>query len=422
MWCCSGTGIEAFAKLPEHVFATTVRSAIPELHILQYISASLQWDAERVTVVLHATDLSRSTPGQALVLAVSFRAFPDGGPAASSESGQSGVADRLGGGANMRFTLKIRISSWAWLGTAPSAEINGEPIPIHHGASVLEITRTWSMGDRLTISLWPSLRLVAAPDTRPQFSSLRAVFYGPVLLAALAHEVGIRRLGAPATNPSQWLTPVPREVRVQYVSIRESLPDPIASASAWVHAQGQLSLRQVPEPPQSERPFGGGGTNASAAATWRMQPANDWGMAGAFVFEAYDRPGMYLASRGVGQHVELSLGPTPESFHVRPALNGEKGASSFESSSRPGWYVSCAGGAPPKLRALRLERAPSVTLDAAFKKSSSFKIANATEAPPPLAFWARPPLRDTPSGGEGFLMYALNEVLDERYSVYLQLD
>ena len=62
-WCCQGTGIEAFARLAEHVFMTSTRlpadpshnpPAAPELFVLQLIPATLQWRATGLTLELEA--------------------------------------------------------------------------------------------------------------------------------------------------------------------------------------------------------------------------------------------------------------------------------------------------------------------------------------------------------------------------------
>jgi len=399
LWCCSGTGIEAFAKLPEHVFARRVApSAVPELDVLQYLPTTLTWPAAGARVDLDATDLSRAPPGEPLAL--SLRVAPTGGDA-------------------VRLSLVVRIAPWAWDGEPPSATLNGEPLRIEANASQLRLSRAWTAADVLRLRLWPTIRLEPAPDTRAPYAGLRAVFYGPLLLAGLAHESGVRRLRVGLSeSPAAWLVPLPAEARKQYVSVREQvLGAGGAPARAWVHAQGRLQLRAVEAAPPSERPFGGGGTNASAAATWRLQLAGEWGPAGAVLLEAYDRPGDFVAPSADG--APLLLRSQPAAFWLRKPLSGAPGATSFESVAQPGSYVSelprsaAVGAEPPSLGLARGDAS-----DAAFARVSSFRVGNATEAPPPLAFWARP----RAGAGGGFLMYALNEVLDERYSVYLELD
>ena len=62
-WCCQGTGIEAFARLAEHVFMTSTRlpadpshnpPAAPELFVLQLIPATLQWRARQLRLELES--------------------------------------------------------------------------------------------------------------------------------------------------------------------------------------------------------------------------------------------------------------------------------------------------------------------------------------------------------------------------------
>lgn len=392
-----------------------------------------------MTAELQATDLSRVPAGQPLALSLTVSPLAGAETAKGARDGTAALGGLVAGGAadppadphasSQRLTIVVRIPGWAWLGAQPSARLNGEPVPIPKHARSLRLSRTWSPADLLHLELWPTLRLEEPPDSRPQFASLRAVFYGPLLLAALAHEAGVRRLGvSPADPPVRWMAPVPREAREQYVSIRELGPrgekPPAAGARMWVHAQGRLFVRDVPAPPPSDRPSGGGGTNASAAATWRLQPAGAMGPSGSVFFEAFDRPGLYIAAAGGGAEAELLLQPTPHAFWPRAALTGAAGGSSFESTVQPGSFISThpaggsAGGPLPSSR-LRLARAAGG--GDAFAGASSFAIGNRTETPPPLAFWARPPAGAPEADAGGFLMYALNEVLDERYSVYLEL-
>jgi hypothetical protein len=135
---------------------------------------------------------------------------------------------------------------------------------------------------------------------------------------------------------------------------------------------------------------------------------------------------MYIATAGGGGDTELLLRPTPHAFWPRAALSGAAGGTSFESTTVPGSFISIhgdggrgGGGGALSSSPLRLARAAGG--GDVFARDSSFAIGNRTEAPPPLAFWARPSASVPDADAGGFLMYALNEVLDERYSVYLDL-
>jgi len=61
-WCCQGTGIEAFARLAEHIFVEGRGAAPPELFVLQLIAARLRWRRAGLVLVLEAGPC-RSHPG-----------------------------------------------------------------------------------------------------------------------------------------------------------------------------------------------------------------------------------------------------------------------------------------------------------------------------------------------------------------------
>jgi hypothetical protein len=150
------------------------------------------------------------------------------------------------------------------------------------------------------------------------------------------------------------------------------------------------------------------------------------GPPGSLIFEAFDRPGLYIATAGGEAEAELLLRPTPHAFWPRAALDGVDGGSSSESAAHPGSFISThsgsAGGGgdgPPQPSPLRLARAASG--GDAFARGSGFTIGNRTETPPALASWARPSAGSPEVNTGGFLMSALNEVLDERYCVHLEL-
>ena len=109
--------------------------------------------------------------------------------------------------------------------------------------------------------------------------------------------------------------------------------------------------------------------------------------------------------------------PAPGAGRARdPALAAEP--SPPERADAPGHYLALGdppktAGAPTPLRTLRPAEA---TDQAAAHVASTFALPPSAESYPPLSFWARP---DT--SGAGLLLYPLNEIVDERYNVYLQL-
>ena len=97
------------------------------------------------------------------------------------------------------------------------------------------------------------------------------------------------------------------------------------------------------------------------------------------------------------------------------------GGATFESESHPGHYITCATEKGAKgSRACNgcLELQPSGSSGEAMASAPiRFVVGESLEEYPPLAFIATPPV---PSTGSSHLLYALNEIVDERYTVYLE--
>jgi DUF1680 family protein len=194
-WCCTGTGVESFAKLADSIFFHDDRT----LYVNLFVPARLQW------------------PEKGLVVRQETR-FPDD--------------DRI----NLEFecekpvalALRVRVPYWATRGI--SVRLNGEKREASTTpSSYWTLERTWKTGDRLEVSLPMSLHVHPMPDD----PAVRAFMYGPLVLAgALGNEgltyemmyadpVNARRgegmrgqpvsapeLKAPSADPADWIRPV----------------------------------------------------------------------------------------------------------------------------------------------------------------------------------------------------------------------
>ena len=462
-WCCSGTGLEGFARLQAAIFfhsgvhsgggargATAAAAsqgrggAPPTLHVMQFISSSVQWSAAGAIVSLNATDPT-TTGGDCMEVALAV------GPLGGSSPGTGATVPALDG---IRAALAVRLPRWARrdaigdaggdAGEGAVAWLNGDPFPMPHADDpYLLVERTWRPADALQLRLPLRPRWLPLPDGR---AKLHALFFGPYLLSALAHDssAATRALAVKPTEPfGPWLTRVPQSASAELTSLVplggalsgrcERRPTRAAVCHGPVlHASGGLWGAAAPlaEPPQSDRRRRGGGGNASAAATWRMRPALPTLPAGAsaaapsalahaLVFEAFDRPGMYMRCTEAAQVVLAAQG-TP--FIRRPPLappaDNSTAHASFERADAPGLYLALSEtprpSLPTPLTTLELAAATAAG-QATARTQSTFAMAASAEEYPPLSFWA------TPDAGPGLLLYPLNEVIDERYNVYLQL-
>lgn len=154
-WCCTGTGVEEFSKLADSVYFHDSTSLFVNL----FIASRLTW------------------PEKGLRLTQETR-FPD-------EERTTLVFDADG---PVSVPLKLRIPWWATPGG--SVKVNGSTLPAFASpSSYLVIERTWRTGDRVELSLPMSLSSEAMPDD----ASVRAVLYGPLVLAGRLGAQGLTR-------------------------------------------------------------------------------------------------------------------------------------------------------------------------------------------------------------------------------------
>lgn len=145
-WCCTGTGVEEFAKFTDTIYFH--RGS--EIYVNQFIASTLDWKAEGF-VIEQVTQF----PGeQATTLKIkSARPAPR--------------------------TIHLRIPSW----TTEDADvkINGRPLEaMADPGSYLALRRVWQDGDTITLSLPMELR----QESLPGDESVAAALHGPLVLAA----------------------------------------------------------------------------------------------------------------------------------------------------------------------------------------------------------------------------------------------
>ncbi|EPS39470.1 hypothetical protein H072_6688 [Dactylellina haptotyla CBS 200.50] len=142
-WCCQGTGVESNTKLMDSVYWYDSSS----LYINMFMSSVLNWSAKGITITQTTT-------------------YPITDSTTLTVSGSGS------------FSLKVRIPSWTF---GASILINGASAGVSVSAgSYATISRTWSSGDTIKITLPMKFRTVAANDN----SGIAAIAYGPVVLTA----------------------------------------------------------------------------------------------------------------------------------------------------------------------------------------------------------------------------------------------
>jgi hypothetical protein len=145
-WCCTGTGVEEFAK-----FADTIYSRRGgDLYVNQFIASTLDWKEEGL-VVEQTTQFPR----------------------------EQGTTIKIKSSRPDMRAIHVRIPSWTT--EEARVKINGKPIEaIADPGSYLTIRRTWQDGDTVSIGLPMELR----QEPLPGDDSINAALYGPLVLAA----------------------------------------------------------------------------------------------------------------------------------------------------------------------------------------------------------------------------------------------
>jgi DUF1680 family protein len=199
-WCCTGTGVEEFAKFTDTVFFR--RGS--DVYVNQFIAATLDWKDEGL-VIEQVTQFPRE---QATTLKIkSTRSMPR--------------------------TIHIRIPAWATEDAAVT--VNGHALEaMADPGSYLALRRTWQNGDTIVISLPMQLH----QEPLPGDDSATAALYGPLVLAA--------DLGATPTEEAYHIIhsgdTVPKNLPAAS-PLPNSGADSGAKTDQWIQLESKQDLR-----------------------------------------------------------------------------------------------------------------------------------------------------------------------------------
>ena len=153
-WCCTGTGMENFAKLGDSIYFHDTDS----LYVNLFIASTLDW-AEKGLRLRQTTS------------------FPD----------EAATRLSVDAGAPVRFTLRLRHPAWC---DQLTVRLNGRTLTVStEPGRYVEVNRVWRRGDVLDVALPMRLHLQPLPGA----SDIAAVRFGPLVLAA--------RMGAEGMAP-----------------------------------------------------------------------------------------------------------------------------------------------------------------------------------------------------------------------------
>lgn len=146
-WCCNGTGMQNYTQLSGGIFFHDAT----HLYVNLYVSSTLDWP-ERSLALTQTADVPLSS-----TVVFTIDAAP---------------ADELG--------IKLRRPSWLAAGALATLTVNGEVAIVQEQDGYLEVSRVWSVGDRMELTLPADVRAWRRPDN----PNAVAFTYGPVVLSA----------------------------------------------------------------------------------------------------------------------------------------------------------------------------------------------------------------------------------------------
>jgi len=205
-WCCTGSGVEEYAKLNDSIYWRDKDG----IYVNLFIPSELDW-ADKGFKLRQETGYPT---GQTTLLTV--------------------VTARPGPPMSMRLRVP------GWLQRAPVVKVNGKPLDASAApGSYLTLTRVWRTGDKIEMELPMHLHMEAMPDD----PTLQAFLFGPLVLAGdLGNEglteahlsgpnyrvgyPGIEQNGSPLAPQNQ----VPPIGSVEIPTFKAAGPDP----GSWI--------------------------------------------------------------------------------------------------------------------------------------------------------------------------------------------
>jgi uncharacterized protein len=192
-WCCTGTGIEEFAKTGDSIYFHDERN----IYVNLFVASEVNWTEKGVR-------LEQQTN------------FPE----------QEGTTLVVHADRPVEMALNIRIPWWVKAGGV--VKVNGTSVGAFSSpSSYLTLDRTWNEGDRVEVSLPMSLHIESMPDDK----TIQAAMYGPLVLVGRLGTEGLTKsmfysefetspkgdaIPGPIINtgqgdPADWLKPVAGE-------------------------------------------------------------------------------------------------------------------------------------------------------------------------------------------------------------------
>ncbi|RZS05176.1 hypothetical protein BHM03_00035639 [Ensete ventricosum] len=423
--------IESFSKLGDSIYFEEEGGAAPTLYVIQFISSTLNWRSGQITLQQNTQEVSSldshfrvqftvasvnkviqqhefKSPSTSSTLSIRVPIWTSKSGAVATINGQSVAVPSPGETAVMTSDSQVELV---------------QPFPLMMVGNVLSITKAWSSNDLVNLSMPIGLRTEAIQDDRPEFSSLRAVLFGPYLLVGLSSGESDMGKQDVLEGLSDWILPVPDDHRLQLVSLtQESCGGTKFLSGLNASGIGATRLLTMAASPKL-------GTNAAAQATFRLvyadqkaapQVASREDVIGRVVLlEPFDLPDKVVRHQGAGKGLVISVtGDVPQNgtdsvFRVVKGLDGNSTTISLEADSTPGCFVhhDCVSGDGVGLVCPANDADRNST---AFRTAASFTFGKGLSGYHPISFTAKGTKRS-------FLLQPLLSLRDETYTTYFNI-
>ena len=407
--CCMGTGVEAHAKLQSEVFFRQADA----LWVATFVSTRLDWADEGLIVALNVSspaDIPSAT-GTPAEVTLTIE------PAKLASSSKRRIAPSL-------TRVHVRVPLWARLAHAELGGLRRAQTCTRDCTGGLHAEALLSTGDAIPMSASPTaefwsfsvdgaslhasgatatirmalpamLRPEPLRDSRCAYRSLTALLYGPLVLAGLTADA---ELTGSVSALDATISPVPLEARSQLTTLSYGR-DLVTHTTRDPTTDPRLYLQRLRSPGFSFPDVRRGGSAAANAATFRWIPLAN----GTVALESFALPKCFVGPSGRAGGLSLleprSYGASPPVFraHAQPA------GFLLESVAAPGTFIG------------RTAAASTTLVLGARENALAFKREPSAAQYPKASFWAKT------SRGRAVLMWPLNEMIDETYTVYFRL-
>lgn len=248
-------------------------------------------------------------------------------------------------------------------------------------------------------------------DDRSEYASIKAILFGPYLLAAYSDGDWDIKTGS-TDSLSDWITPVPSAYNTFLVTFSQESGK---TSFALTNSNQSITMEKYPEQ----------GTNSAVRATFRLIILNDPSakvselrdvIGKRVMLEPFDFPGMVLGTQGKDGYLAIAESNSEghfSDFYLVEGLDGKNGTISLKSADNEGCFVY-SGVNYESGPQLKLSCKSKLSSDDGFDQASSFVIQNGVIQYHPISFIVKGATRK-------FLLVPLLSFIDESYTVYFNV-